>query len=255
MARIAQLALLTGTVGLLACGHRRVALSPTPEPAVPPGFDHVVVAIDSLERGIALLREATGVTPRLIGTNSGRGGGADPGVGSRSAIIGLGPGRFLELVAPAAPDSGGAPNSASYAIYHTLTPIGWAMRTPDSDSLRAALTARALRVQGLYDGERRQPDGKTVRWRVIMPWFGISTVPPFFVDWDRSAGAHPSADAPSGCTLTALTLAYPPSVADTLRAQLARAGVHAIVTPASRQSIDLTLDCPTGRVTLPGGRG
>lgn len=253
MARAAHLALLTvGTVGLLACGQHRVAPSPAPEPAVPPGFDHVVVAIDSLERGIALLREATGVTPRLIGTNTGRGGGADPGAGSRSAILGLGPGRFLELVAPAAPDSGDASYSAGYAIYRTLTPIGWAMRTPDSDSLRATLTARALRVQGLYDGERRQPDGTTVRWRVIMPWFGISTVPPFFVDWDRSAGAHPSADAPPGCTLTALTLTYPSSAAETLRAQLARAGVHATVTPASRQSIDLTLDCPTGRVTLPG---
>ena len=41
-------------------------------PAVPAALDHVIIGIDSLERGVALLRAATGVAPVYGGAHPGR---------------------------------------------------------------------------------------------------------------------------------------------------------------------------------------
>jgi hypothetical protein len=43
--------------------------------------------------------------------------------------------------------------------------------------------------------------------------------------------------------------------ADGMRAQLARADVRATIRPAARQQMQLTLDCPAGRVRLPTDHG
>lgn len=41
----------------------RKPITTTIEPAMLSAIDHVILAIDSLDRGIALLRQATGLTP------------------------------------------------------------------------------------------------------------------------------------------------------------------------------------------------
>lgn len=248
MKGIACFALLAG--GLAACGPARSTLPPSPSAEIPAKFDHVIVAIDTLARGIALLRDLTGVTPRLAGAHFGRGSGAHPGRGMQSAILGLGPGRYLLLVAPDPHDTMGARLVGTFATDLTLTPIGWAVRTSDVDSVRAALLARGLPAAPVRNYELRRPDGATLRWRALMPWEGLTTVPPFFIEWDPSSPYLAEDDAPAGCTLAGLTLAFPQS--DSLRAQLDRAGVRVSVSRAARQAIDLTLDCPAGRVRLPG---
>lgn len=238
-----------GVVCLAACGPRRTAPSSSAVEAVPAGFDHVIVAIDTFARGVALLRAITGVAPVAMGPNTGPGFGAYPGRGTQSAVLGLGAGRYLELVGPADTRDGVEPSFL--AIYRRLTPIGWAVRSENLDSLHTALARQGWRRGRLFaDSSRTRLDGHDLsRWRVLEPWSGISTVPPFFVEWNAAGGRHPSADAPAGCTLATVALDYPH--ADSLRAQVNRAGVRAQVSPAARQAIILTLDCPTGRVRLP----
>ena len=207
---------------------------------VAPDLDHVIVGIDSLERGIALLRAATGIAPAV--------GGVHPGRGTRNALLSLGGGRYLELMAPD-PQQPPTPRSAALAGLRELTPIGWAARTRNADSVRAALVARALAAGPVLPGERARPDGVTLRWRTL-DWgtdsaeFGPT---PFFIEWDP-ASRHPAADTPAGCTLADFALASPS--ADSVRALLGRAGLRERVAAGARAGIAVTLDCPAGRVRL-----
>jgi glyoxalase-like protein len=208
--------------------------------ARPANIDHVILAIDSLDRGIALLREATGVTARF--------GGAHPGRGTQNALIALGPGVYLELAAPNPRDSAGPAQVAEFAGFRELTPVGWAVRTTDADSLHAFLVSRGLVGGAVRAGSRQRPDGTTLRWRTLDPWGGASELLPFFIEWDP-AGTHPSVDAPAGCTLVGIALAAPRP--DSLRTLLERAEIHVPVAAAPREAMSLTLDCPKGRIQFP----
>jgi hypothetical protein len=202
--------------------------------------DHVIVGIDTLARGIELLRQATGLTAVY--------GGAHPGRGTQNALLSLGRGVYLELMAPNPQDAAGAARAPEFASLRTLTPIGWAVKMRHADSLSAALHSRGLPGGVAQPGARHRPDGTTLRWRTLNPWGLPTGVLPFFIEWDP-AGVHPSTDAPAGCTLAGLTLSSPSP--DSLRALLARAELRVPVTHAARDALSLTLDCPTGRVYLP----
>ncbi|HET7459924.1 MAG TPA: VOC family protein, partial [Longimicrobium sp.] len=200
------------------------------------------LGIDSLERGIELLRQATGVTAVF--------GGAHPGRGTHNALLSLGPGRYLELMAPD-PHQGRTPENAGLFALHTLTPVGWAVHAENADQVLETARANGLPGGMVRPGSRQRPDGTTLRWRTLDPWGTESDVLPFFIEW-APGSPHPSTDAPGGCTLAALQLASPEP--DSLRATLARAGVQVDVVRGPREAISLTLDCPAGRVRFPAAR-
>ena len=256
MTRVASLALLAGC--LTACRPARPA-APA-DPPVPIAFDHVVIAIDSFARGVGLLRAATGVTPLVVdhdpislartpgGGESTQSALLQNGPKSQSAIIGLGAGRYLELVGPNAAGLASPETRDVYAIYRNLEPIAWGARTTDAAALRETLLSGHPRPGAVHTGAREATGIGTLRWRTLTPWANISTVYPVLIEWDRSS-SHPSAAAPAGCTLVTFTLGS--SSAGEMRAALARAGVRATVDSTAQWAMALTLDCPTGEVRLP----
>ena len=209
--------------------------------------DHVILAIDSLERGIELLRLATGVTPVY--------GGAHPGRGTRNALLSLGHRRYLELLAPNPDDTsatarqGEAARARYFGAFRALTPAGWAIHVPDADAERARLLARGLRVSEVGPGSRARTDGSVLRWRTIDPWGeDARDALPFVIEW-ASESPHPSADAPAGCALASLAIGSPAS--DSLRAQFERAGWPVAVHDSTAEQLEIVLDCPSGRVRYP----
>ena len=204
-----------------------------------PQLDHLIVGIDSLERGVELLGRLTGVRPAV--------GGVHPGRGTRNALLALGGGQYLELMAPD-PAQTPTPTSAPLARLHEPTPIGWAARTSNADSVRSALAARGRSDLPLRPGSRRRPDGATLRWRTLEVWGPTaSDLLPFFIEWDPTS-THPASDAPRGCTLTSFTIVSP--AADSLRAELRAASLDVRVAKGPRDGIAVSLACPAGKVTL-----
>jgi hypothetical protein len=70
------------------------------------GIDHVILGINDLERGVREFESKTGVAPKR--------GGEHPGRGTQNALVSLGDGRYLEILAPAAtqqPAEGPIPGS------------------------------------------------------------------------------------------------------------------------------------------------
>ena len=221
------------------------AASPPPEPPTPLvdrplPLDHVIVGIDSLERGMTLLAEITGVTPVI--------GGVHPGRGTRNALISLGARRYLELMAPDPAQQVRSAQVDTLRKLHTLTPIGWAIHVSNADSARVAWRAAHLSPGTPQQGSRARPDGRVLRWRTIDP-FGIdSPVLPFAIEWD-STSVHPATDAPSGCSLADFRITSPHAgaIVDALRA----AHLDVTVERDVRDAIQIALACPNGRINLP----
>lgn len=205
-------------------------------------FDHVIVAIDSLDRGMALFESATGVRPIE--------GGAHAGRGLRNALVSLGTGRYLELIAPNPADSAAAARVANMARFRAPTPIGWAIHVSDARAERARLVAAGLHPGPVVAASRKTPGGQVLHWVTLVP-FGRLPGAPFVISWDP-ASEHPSVAAPRGCTLAGLRIVSP--AADSLRTLLARAGwpMKVAATPAGTgPPLQLALDCPKGRVRFP----
>ena len=90
-------------------------------------LDHCVVAIHDLDAGMSAFESLTGVRPVY--------GGEHPSLGTHNALVSLGSGRYLEILAPR---PGGSPHPMVQEIgmLQSLTPILWALATDDLVELR-----------------------------------------------------------------------------------------------------------------------
>src|SRR5262245_39562832 len=154
---------LSGLLGLLAMQQHTAV-----------GVDHVILGISDLDRGVREFESKTGVTPKR--------GGEHPGRGTQNALVGLGGGRYLEILAPAATAQPAAPREA--AVSHAaLTLVGWALRTPAIGSLVQQIRSAGFAVEGPAPGSRRTPDGSLLAWQsASIDQLGVT---PFFIEWSK----------------------------------------------------------------------
>jgi len=192
-------------------------------------LDHLVVAANSLDEGVAFVAEQLGVTFHP--------GGRHSRMGTHNALLRIGPDTYLEVLAidPEAP----APQRPRWFGLDRRLPdalpslVGWVVQTNDIE-----LAARHAPVPlGLVDIMSRDQ----LQWRITipvdgnLPWNGAA---PTLIQWPD--GVHPTARLlESGCALESLTIRHPE--ADALRAFLAGIGFDGPVT------IDLpSMDQPAG---------
>ena len=161
-------------------------------------LDHVILGINDLQRGVAAFTRLTGVAPQF--------GGEHPGRGTHNALVSLGDGHYLEIIAPISsrPDS----TLTELLVLNQLTPIGWALHTLDIGRLVARLRSNGFNVSNPTAGSRQRPDGTVLKWQAAGVEDSTLTVAPFFIEW--AAGApHPSTSSPAGCHLSDLHLVEP----------------------------------------------
>lgn len=170
------------------------------EPLGPPVLDHLILGVLDLEAGVEEFERRFGVRPVP--------GGSHPGRGTRNALVGLGEGAYLEILAPD-PAQPSTPERL-FGVDRLTAPrlVGWCAR---ADRL-AERVARA-RAAG-YDpgdprpGSRERPDGVALRWTYTAapPPEGEGVVP-FLIDWGDSP--HPSEGLPQLGKLVALRGVHP----------------------------------------------
>lgn len=237
-------AAIVTALALTACGPRPQNADSFPDTL---SVDHIILAIDSLERGIDLLEELTGVRPVF--------GGVHPGRGTQNALLSLGQGRYLELLAPNPDDTTESARqrlTASAGWFETVrtpTPSGWAMQVPDALFEYHRLVMQGLPASQPQAGSRARPDGRTLAWHTLNPWGDATRFNlPFVIAWDPHS-PHPWTDAPAGCQLVSLEV-HTPNV-DSTRALFERAGWSVPVRLSATEQLEFLLDCPTGRVRFP----
>jgi hypothetical protein len=229
----------------LACSQMTTPPATSPPPRFPQ-IDHVIIAIDNLDRGIELLSQATGVKPAY--------GGAHPGRRTQNALLSLGHNQYLELIAPNPADTSATARGfrsqldEHFSKLKTLTPDGWAIRATNADAERARLIATGLKPSAVRPGSRARPGGQLLQWKTFDPWGAENDILPFVIEW--AAGTpHPSASAPSGCTLASFVIGT--TSPDSFATLLGKADYRVQIHRSARDQIELILDCPRGRVALP----
>ncbi len=206
--------------------------------------DHLVLAVDDLQRGIDWVEKKTGVGAVV--------GGKHPNRGTQNALFSLGGKQYLEILSPD-PQQIGHSTHAELAKLTTPRLVLWASATGEIESLAQQAKNAKLLVMGPLDGSRARPDGKLLKWRSLsvsreadknLIYFNVV---PFFIQWDKDS-LHPSQDSPSGCRLLALEFEHPE--ADQIRAMMNTLGLKAKVSKASAPAIKATLQTPKGKVEL-----
>ena len=213
---------LSGVLGLLAMQESAAV-----------DIDHVILGVNDLDSGIREFESRTGVTPKR--------GGEHPGRGTQNALVTLGKGQYLEILAPA---SSQAPTARQSAVDHAqLTLVGWALHTREINRVVQQLRTAGFEVQGPTPGSRRAPDGALLAWQsASTDELGLT---PFFIEWSKDT-PHPSTTSPAGCSIVSMELRHPEP--KRLQSLFTAVGFSGTISAGKRAAMNVTLDCPRGRV-------
>ena len=202
-----------------------------------PVVDHLVYAAPDLEMGVNALAELLGAraTP----------GGKHVGLGTHNALLGLGEGTYIEIIAPD-PEQPRPERPLPFGLASVRAPrlATFAVRTTDIDALVASSRDAGYDPGAPIDMSRTRPDGVVLKWRLAyhleMPAGGVI---PFVIDWGDTP--HPSAGLPNGGKLIELRAQHPDP--DSVRSSLAALGFEMEVVDGSSPQLTATIDAGGGR--------
>lgn len=204
--------------------------------------DHLLLGAPDLDRGIEWVNQRLGVHAAI--------GGVHPGAGTRNALLSLGNGHYLEIIAP----DPAQPAASDHRHLRQLSGprlITFAVTTNDINSIAANAKKARLEVSGPRAGSRRLPSGAMLQWQTLTVQndLGEDNIQPipFFIQW--SAGStHPSSDSPQGCLLESLEFEHPDPVRLNLIFEVL--GLDANVASRNDARIIARLKSPKGTVEL-----
>jgi len=201
-------------------------------------FDHLVVGIRSLAEGIAQFSLLTGVTAAA--------GGVHPGRGTENALISLGAGSYLEIIAPQ-PNAQLSGRDAKLRDFDRLTIVAWAVAVEDADAAMESLSAAGFTTTVPQHGSRLTPSGERLEWDVFTLTDASIAGAPFFIEWSAST-PHPSRTAPAGCACDQLRIQTP--AADRLSAVLKAMGVGTVRVTKGASGIEAVITSGPRRAIL-----
>lgn len=201
-------------------------------------FDHVVVGIRSLAEGIAQFK-------RLIGLEAAA-GGAHPGRGTENALLALGPGEYLEIIAPQ-PEARLSDTDARLRELDRLAIVSWAVAVDNADEAREALKKARFATTLPQHGTRVTPGGERLEWEVFRLSDAKIAGAPFFIEWSATT-THPSKTAPQGCVRDRFRVQTPASTQ--LSAAFTALGVHGVTVTNGVLAIEAVITSGPRRAIL-----
>lgn len=166
----------------------------------PSELDHLVYGVLDLEAAVDNFESQFGVRPAM--------GGSHPGLGTRNALVSLGPTCYLELMGPDPAQS--APAARPFGLDSIAGPrfIAWAIHVENLDERVEAAKRQGYDPGPILPMNRKTPDGQELAWRLTFKPGGAAIgIVPFMIDWGGCE--TPATTAPVGCTLISLVAEHP----------------------------------------------
>ncbi len=144
-------------------------------------FDHAVIAVNDLPRALAQFPAALGLAAQPGGRHTGR--------GTENGIVRFGL-NYLELMAVYNAEEVARGRAGGQVLLDLLARqsgglLGYALATDDIDDLGRRLRAAELNPLGPFVMQRERPDGRVLKWRLLIPSGVAWRRPwPFFIQWD-----------------------------------------------------------------------
>jgi hypothetical protein len=221
-----------------------IAIAQTPTRDVLTRVDHLVYATPDLDVGVRSIEGLLGVRATA--------GGQHPGLGTRNALVALGPNAYLEIIGPD-PDQPKLSQPRRFGIDDLKKPrlVGWVAKGTRLDQLVSKARDAGVGLGAVIAGSRKRPDGIVLAWRYTDPSVVLEDrLIPYFIDWGTSP--HPAASAPRGATLVALRAEHPD--APRVERMLRLLDLDLPVQSGPQGALVATIDSPKGRVVLRGDR-
>jgi hypothetical protein len=205
-------------------------------------LDHFIYAGRDLDSMSAQFEHLTGIAP-------GR-GGRHPGLGTHNALASLGRDVYFELLAVDPEQKQSLEGTMGGRIDALPFPRLFAYMLKGRDlELHKKVLAQSGIGADLFDASRATPDGRTLKWRLLVPHdnpFGDFV--PKFIDWLDTP--HPATTSVTGCTFNSFEIGHPD--APRLNALLAALGTTLSVELADRPCFRLRVETPNGMVNFTG---
>ena len=216
------------------------AVAPRAADGVLSQVDHLVYATPDLQLGIETAEKLFGVraTP----------GGQHPGLGTRNALIALGPASYLEIIGPDR-DQPAPKGQRRFGIDSLKVPrlFTWVAKGQSLETFAGDAKAHGVNLGAVIPGSRKRPDGVVLSWTYTDPQTVLADrLVPYFIDW--GASPHPSATAAKGVTLTGLRAEHPD--ADRVQQMMRQLGLNLTVARGPKPALVATFDSPKGQVQL-----
>ena len=226
-------AMLMGTM-MSAAGHSEESTFP------PSGVDHVLYATSDIERGMDEIEALLGVRPVM--------GGHHPQYGTHNALLSLGAGIYLEVIARKpelpAPQRGALIDVPQDTDSRLFT---WVFRSADIEETAAAAAAGGVELGRVESGSRKKPDGSEITWQLTDPYTSsMDGAVPYVINWGNTT--HPSTVVPSGGELVELVIEHPDP--DGVRHAVSVLGAEVKVVECEAFRLVATISTESGLVTL-----
>ncbi len=165
-------------------------------------IDHIVLAVPNLEQATRDFKDKYNL--ELVY------GGKHESFGTHNALLNLGNGCYLEVLAPDLDNTTyqgkrwmGADLSQKPVVCR------WALKSNDLTKDQKALQKINPEYGSIIEGSRQKTDGSTLRWQMIRPLSSpLVDIAPFMVDW-KDSDSHPTDSLPEECQLVSIEFADP----------------------------------------------
>jgi len=203
-------------------------------------IDHLVFATNDLQHGIDKIETLFGISTSP--------GGSHPGMGTRNALLGLGPKCYLEIIGPD-PDQTDFQGERIFGI-DTLEQgklVHWCIRREGLSSFVQEVNARGMELSDLIPMSRDTAQGSRIHWELAFPTSFSEECPlPFFIDWGSSP--HPASDCIQGAELKNFEIRHPDAAM--INDSLKLLSIDECTIEASEFQLHALIQCPCGEIEL-----
>lgn len=176
-------------------------------------------------------------------------GGRHENWGTHNSLLGLGPGEYLELIAPEPGASG--PWGELFARLTGPSLQAWCVRAGTANDVEARLNGAGVATKRVPGG-RRLLDGSMLTWELVFPrGHAFGGTLPFFIDWHGST--HPAASLEPRAKLTRVRVEHPqPDEYERVLAAVGTLPERLDVTGAPRLALSASFETAAGGFLLEG---